>query len=69
MFPYLPEELNKLILSFMFSGIKCTFCTYRFTKGFFGPTGHHICQKCAGALMYERGSFGLFQKMIYIDNY
>lgn len=69
MFEILPSEIDKIILTYVFTGIKCCFCKKIFTVGFYDKNRcNHICKNCAASIMYERGSMGLFEKYIYIDN-
>jgi len=68
MFSNLPCEMNRKIFSYYFRGISCTFCKKIFTNGYYGKDGVHVCTLCAAPIMYERGSWGFFEKCIYINN-
>jgi len=68
MFDKLPSEINKVILSYIFPGVKCYTCHLIFRKGFYDKNNYHMCEKCASSIMYERGSWGFFEKCIYINN-
>ena len=67
MFDNLPEDLNKLIMKFYFSGSNCCFCKKTFLNGYLDKDSElNCCADCGEYVMYERGSESFFQNKRYI---